>query len=644
MSKNNIRRAQYIILLIFFVSVALFPLCASADIVKGTISVRSAPQGADIYLNDENIGEKTNYVILDVFPGIHFIRLEMPGYKTWEEIIEVKEGEITFVSHDMEISAGDAFTIQTKPEGARIYVDGEFEGFSNTVLNQLPTGQHTFLLTLDNYSDYQKTVMINEGMSQSLMHTFEPLPVTGEVIFESNPSNAAIYLNGEYIGDTRYTLKDVSPGTYDVVIKKAGYDDWKGILDVAAGKISEVKASLSLSKAEVVVKTEPPDADVFLDGELIGKSPVSTLTDQGSHTIRIEKFGYRPVEEIIEVGPLGTIVSYTLYSMAKEAVDEAESAINANLQYNPEKGKELLISAKEALERDDTLTTITLSELSITASFDVDSDGVLNSQDIAPNLNNTLIYLSPFAFLIVFVFLFAADYSVQQIRPELLIDIPKKIFEDDMLARGHVTARLERGPYRAFVCTIYIDDSSVDHFTNPGRYDIMLAGRGVGEHILSAHLQIAKKRYGSLEIKAEEKFIVESLNQKKDDDFYSDTKIRDFDESSKKDLTGDNKDKESEIIENEDITSDMADNNKSSENIEDKTSENNDKVLDNKENTDKESPDTENSHKEPLNNEDKETGDKPVEFLDPDDYLSEKVSEIIDTEDYSNELENYYEK
>ena len=502
------------ILLFLFISAAALASPSSAEIVKGTISVASTPQGADIYLNDENIGRQTNAVITDVFPGIHYIRLEMPGYKTWEQIFEVREGQITHVSHSMERAAGDAFTITTKPRGAQIFIDGNFEGYSNVVLYSLPAGQHTVLLTLDNYSDYQKTVMISEDMSQSLSHTFETIPTTGEIIFESNPSNAEIYLNGEYIGDTRKTLKETQPGTYEVLIKKAGYDDWRGIVDVAAGKISEVKANLLVSEVMLYVDTAPPEAEVFFDGVSLGKTPLGISVQQGLHNISIEKFGYDSVFESLRIGPEGASLSYALVSRAPQAIKEAKTAIAQNLIYNPSAAQALLEKAEHSLSEGDAEGAIGYAQSAILKAFDVDDDGVVNSLDMSPNINNIIIYVSPVIAFVLLTGLFASDIIRHRVRPEIFIDIPKNINESDMLARGHVSADVSGGPFRAFVCTVYIDGAAVDHFTDPGIYDIMLSGRGPGVHVLTAHLQIAKKRYGHCELKSEETFTVAAPDNK----------------------------------------------------------------------------------------------------------------------------------
>jgi hypothetical protein len=506
--------AMRIICVIFFclVITATVPP-ADAQIQKGAISVTSEPQGAEIYLNDEYLGLQTNVVIQDVFPGIHFIRLELPGYRTWEKIFEVKEGGITYIDHEMEPVVGDILSISTKPEGAEIYIDGEYYGVSNIVLSGFPVGQHSVLLLLDNYSDYATTVMVNEGMSQSIVHTFETIPETGRITVASVPSNAEIYLNGEFAGNTRKTLEEVVPGTYDIVIKKTGYDDWTGRVDVVAGKISDVVADLSLSKVPISVQTVPEDAGVFIDGVFSGTTPLEIPAEQGIHTIRIEKFGHERIETEVDIGTGGASFSYTLVSMAPQAIAEAERVVSENLGYRPTKAQEALLNAKKSYEAGDSPGAITYAEVAIALARDVDGDGVSNPFDMSPNLHNTVIYVTPFILLFLVLGFLGRDVVRHRVRPEIVVHIPLTIREEDMLARAEVTAGAPGGPYRGFVCTVYIDGISIDHFTNPGTYDVMLSGRSPGVHRLTVHLQVAQERYGTAEKKVDEAFIVEPTVQ-----------------------------------------------------------------------------------------------------------------------------------
>ena len=89
---------------------------AAGDATKGALDVSSNPSGAEVYLNDEFIGY-TPLTVTDLYPGIHYVRLEMPGYSSWEKIFEIKEGESTYIAHSLDESVGEAFAVNTEPDG-----------------------------------------------------------------------------------------------------------------------------------------------------------------------------------------------------------------------------------------------------------------------------------------------------------------------------------------------------------------------------------------------------------------------------------------------------------------------------------------------------------------------------------------------
>ena len=51
----------------------------------------------------------------------------------------------------------------------------------------------------------------------------------------------------------------------------------------------------------LAISTTPAGAAVILDGQLIGKSPVTTLTYPGAHALTIRKDGYEPLAKAIEL-------------------------------------------------------------------------------------------------------------------------------------------------------------------------------------------------------------------------------------------------------------------------------------------------------------------------------------------------------
>lgn len=471
--------------------------CVSAQgsTVKGSLEVTSNPSGAEVYLNDEFIGY-TPVTIEDLYPGIHYVRLDMPGYKSREEIFEIKEGQTTYISHNLEASAGDAYSINTEPDGAEIYFDGEFMGYSDIVLSGLPSGQHEIKLVLDGYMDYMRTVYIQEDMSQSLTHVFEPLPATGTVIIESTPTNAEVYLNGEYKGNTRLTLEEVDPGTYNILIQKTGFEDWEGVVEVAAGKISEVSADLSAKKVPVLIETIPEGAMVVFDGEEIGSTPLEFEAVQGEHELSLTKFGYGDLETRTDVGYEGGTYVFELVPMISEAIAEAEAIIAANSEYNPENAISALEKAKAAYSAGENEEALSWLQAAVRLAEDIDEDGIKNPEDMAPNLNNLVIYISPVLLLALLVWLALLDFRRHMIKPALDIEIPASIDPDDENAKATISIEIE-GPYRGHVCTVSIDGDRVEYISDTGTFDIDLAGRMPGLHKIEAKLEVARGRFGT---------------------------------------------------------------------------------------------------------------------------------------------------
>ncbi|WP_083773157.1 PEGA domain-containing protein [Methanolacinia petrolearia] len=500
-------------LFIFFAAIILAAVlmvsCVSAeDTTKGSLDVSSNPSGADVYLNDEFIGN-TPLTVNALYPGIYYVRLEMTGYESWEKIFDIKEGETTYISYNLDASVGEAYSINTEPDGAEIYFDGEFKGYSDKVLNNLPTGQHEITLVLDGYQDYRRIVYIQEGMSQSLTHVFEPMPTTGTVVVESVPSNADVYMNGEYMGRSMLTLEEVEPGTYNITVKKTGYEDWEGVVVVEAGKISDVSAELTAAKAPVTINTVPEGASVLFDGEDLGTTPLEFQAEQGKHELVITKFGYADLTTSINVSYEGDDYVFELVPMIAEAIAEAEAVIAENSEYGPDAAQAAIEKAKEAYNDGDDEGALSWAQIAFRLAGDVDEDGIDNQNDMAPGVNNIIIYISPVFILIALIALIGYDFRRHIINPVLEIEVPPSIDPDDEDTKAKISIDTG-GPAKGHVCTIMIDGERVEYISETGKFDISLAGRMPGLHKIEAKLEVARERYGTKVVTASKVFEVGS--------------------------------------------------------------------------------------------------------------------------------------
>jgi len=165
-----------------------------------------------------------------------------------------------------------------------VWVDGQYVGYlkelkgSKKVL--LLPGEHVITVRQDGYQDFTERVLLQPGQKEVVRVAMEkaltgPLPqVTAVVKIAVNPSRAAVFLDGLFVGHVgefegvgRGML--VGPGTHQIRIALPGYQTFETTINPIADQKVEIKTDLVKSDvplAEPLVNTEtgratpPPDS------------------------------------------------------------------------------------------------------------------------------------------------------------------------------------------------------------------------------------------------------------------------------------------------------------------------------------------------------------------------------------------------
>jgi hypothetical protein len=171
----------------------------------GTLSVGSLPGGSKVYLDGEyrgvtpvTIADGTGPLILSgVSAGPHQLMVTKEGYKDYAASVTVTGGETTSVIASL-FRTGRVFpisppetpttvptsaptpttpgtgivSISSYPEGAVIYLDGAFKGYSPITLTGVPVGGHQIRMTMAGLPDYRNSVWVVAGVPASVVATF----------------------------------------------------------------------------------------------------------------------------------------------------------------------------------------------------------------------------------------------------------------------------------------------------------------------------------------------------------------------------------------------------------------------------------------------------------------------------------------
>jgi len=86
----------------------------------------------------------------------------------------------------------------------------------------------------------------------------------------TDPSGAAVSVNGRKYDDSPVTLDDMQPGTYVVEAVKPGYDVTRREVSVAPGQHAKVHLKLDSNMCGMDLYINPPGVTVYVDGKKRG--------------------------------------------------------------------------------------------------------------------------------------------------------------------------------------------------------------------------------------------------------------------------------------------------------------------------------------------------------------------------------------
>jgi hypothetical protein len=122
-----------------------------------------------------------------------------------------------------------------------------------------------------------------------------PIIVPGQMFIDSTPPGAQVQIDGA--SDPRwvtpFTAPSLAPGQHSLRVSKAGYSPDARSVEIASGNRSTVMVHLAQLMATFSVKSDPPGANIYVDGRDTGKlTPAQVNVDKGQHTLLVRKLGY----------------------------------------------------------------------------------------------------------------------------------------------------------------------------------------------------------------------------------------------------------------------------------------------------------------------------------------------------------------
>ena len=252
----------------------------------GYINISSSPeQGAKVFVDGEYIGLspiKTD----KLKSGTHTVRVMKDMYKMKEQSFTVADGQTTNATLNMSANFVDV-TINTDSQ-SDIYVDEEYKGKGRWT-GRLSDGEHIVEARKANHRASSKAVELVLGETKTI--TLEaPKPIYGSLEINSSPMNANIYIDGKHYGETPNYINEIIIGSHELKLTKQGCSEIKKAITITEGETLSVNEKLQTGK-EISISTDKSGDKIYVDGNYVGISPITSTLAYGTHTIKAERNG-----------------------------------------------------------------------------------------------------------------------------------------------------------------------------------------------------------------------------------------------------------------------------------------------------------------------------------------------------------------
>lgn len=166
------------------------------------------------------------------------------------EVQSSEYSDIINISAEIDLTKSSGFIgdgkiiIRTNPPNAVVIAGGKNFGKSPVLITDLPSAELPIIVEKDGNLIKKETVFIKGIGQQKITIALEKK--TGSALFDSNPEQVDIYINGKFVGQTPFSINGLDLGQHKVLYQKKGYLNVEGYMNIEYDSNSIYKKDLTL--------------------------------------------------------------------------------------------------------------------------------------------------------------------------------------------------------------------------------------------------------------------------------------------------------------------------------------------------------------------------------------------------------------
>lgn len=268
--------------------------------------------GAGIYIDGNPVG-MGNLKRVKLTSGTHTLKISKDLYHSHDEQFTITDDQELTLNPRLVADFAETHIKCDDPQ-AEIYRDGQLLG-KGSWKGPLKKGNYLFETRRQYHRPQQRQVQVTSITDPIDITLLAPVPILGSLRLTSEPTGAAIEMDGNKVGVTPYVVNDALVGPHHVRMTIPGYQPAEALVTIEEDKPAAVNLQLSnIGSAEITYG--PIYASLYVDDTKVGndRGSYSFSAPVGSeHTAKLSMYGYKSASKSFRIKPNGvTRVSLNL--------------------------------------------------------------------------------------------------------------------------------------------------------------------------------------------------------------------------------------------------------------------------------------------------------------------------------------------
>ncbi len=258
--------------------------------LPGLVTFETDPVGAEVAI-DGIISGSTPTEPLEVPAGSRQITFSAPRYQPLALLVDINgKHEPQTVSGTLTPNWAEV-TLVTEPAGARIFLDDEPTGAVTPATIEVLAGEHEVRLKLAGHREHRQRILV-AAEEKIALPTFTLRQADGLINVTTQPAGAGVTLNGAFQGESPLELAVRSGASYRIQVFKAGYQSAQRTINLGSGEERDLTINLARQMGDVHVTVEPPEAEIFINGQRRGSASTTLSLPTVAHDLAVRLDGY----------------------------------------------------------------------------------------------------------------------------------------------------------------------------------------------------------------------------------------------------------------------------------------------------------------------------------------------------------------